>query len=202
MHLPFNGGMHVNTIKKLVNKTLINKLVLSRTDYSKTAKLVLGSILGALAAIFQSAGIFAGIGYVFSILTTWPIVLATVISIRMGLMTYGLTFFLLAIIQPSELIVFPFTTGLLGISLGIAFRISKSRFLVTLIGGICLATGIMIILYGFRFPVLGPSITSTVKGNVILGILGFSLVYSWIWMWLSIIGIKVLNKAKVTKIFY
>ena len=88
-------------------------------QYSNTLKLVLGSVLGAMAALLQAAGLFAGIGYLFSMLATGPTVLATILSIRIGLITYILTTLLLVIIQPTEVLVFLFTTGLLGVGLGI-----------------------------------------------------------------------------------
>jgi hypothetical protein len=149
---------------------------------SNITKLVLGAVFAALAAVFQSAGFFTGIGYAFSILTTLPIFLSTMISIRIGLMSYFITILLLVIIQPTEVFVFPFTTGLLGISLGIAFTLWKSRLGITLFGGITLTAGIMSLLYVFRFPVLGPSISEKFDLKISFLILGFSLFYSWIWM--------------------
>lgn len=62
-----------------------------------------------------------GIGYLISFLATLPIFLVTSLSIRQGILSYILTILLLFIIQPSELIIFPFTTGLLGIAIGVAF---------------------------------------------------------------------------------
>lgn len=158
----------------------------SRVDgYSRTKKLVVGSILAAFATIFQSAGIFVGIGYAFSILATMPIVLSAIISIHLGIMSYFLTILLLLIIQPSEIFVFPFTTGLLGLSLGIAFRWWKSRIAITFFGGIILAAGILFLLYIVKFPVLGPSVSHTFHVRVVFVILMFSLFYSMVWMGLS-----------------
>lgn len=160
--------------------------VQSRIDgYSRTKKLVLGSILAAFATIFQSAGIFVGIGYAFSILATMPIVLSAMISLHLGIMSYFLTILLLLILQPSELFVFPFTTGLLGLSLGIAFRWWKSWIAITFFGGVSLAAGILFLLYIIKFPVLGPSVSHTIYVPVILMILLFSLFYSMVWMGLS-----------------
>ncbi|MFE8703880.1 hypothetical protein ACFYKX_25235 [Cytobacillus sp. FJAT-54145] len=189
----------MKTLKRFFVNTWRKDHAVTSKDYSKTTKLVLGSLLGALAAIFQSAGIFVGVGYIFSILTTGPIVIATIISIRIGLMTYVLTILLLAIIQPSELIVFPFTTGLLGISLGIGFRLLKTRMLVTLFAGTFLTLGILLVLFGLQFPILGPSISSNVSLTVLIGTLLFSILYSWIWMKVSISGIKSLNKSIIKK---
>lgn len=169
-------------------------------EYSKNAKMVIGSLLGALAAILQSAGLIGGIGYAFSIMATGPIILATIISMRFGILAYAVTALLLVILQPSEVLVFLFTTGLLGVALGVGFRLVKSKTSVTFTGGLALTAGIAILLYLFHFPVLGPSISNNVSGEVLVGILLFGLFYSWLWMRLSIVGMKQLNKVKVGRV--
>ncbi|WP_284037658.1 hypothetical protein [Neobacillus sp. 114] len=162
-----------------------NPQSISTQNYSNTTKLVLGSLLAGIAAILQAAGFFTGIGYAFSMLTTLPIVLASMLSLRIGFMSYVITVFLLAIIQPSELLVFPFTTGLLGISMGGAFKLWKSWISITFAGGIGLSIGIMFLLYVLRFPVLGPTISSIFNFKTSVIIFLFSLFYSLIWMGLS-----------------
>lgn len=85
-------------------------------------KLILVSIFACIAAILQAAGGFLpGIGYLLSPLATAPILLCSMFSIPLGIMSYFLTFMLLFILQPTELIVFPFTTGLLGLGIGVSF---------------------------------------------------------------------------------
>jgi hypothetical protein len=199
MHLSYQGGVHVSSMKALAARKRSHPHVVTINDYPQTTKLAAGSLLGAMAAILQSAGFFTGVGYIFSMLTTLPIVISTVFSVRIGFMTYGVTVFLLALFQPSELIVFPFTTGLLGIGLGIGLRFFKKSIPVTLFAGFCLSFGIFLLLYVFRFPVLGPSIKPVFDVKLILGIIGFSLVYSWIWLRISITGINLLDKVILKK---
>jgi hypothetical protein len=157
----------------------------ARKVNSNTKKLVLGAIFAGAAALFQSAGILVGIGYAFSILTTLPIVLSMLLSFRIGFMSYIITILLLLIIQPSELWVFPFTTGLLGVSLGAALRCWKNWLVITLFSGVGLATGILFLLYILRFPVLGPTVSNVFDLKISLMILLFSLFYSWVWMVVS-----------------
>ncbi|GLB61843.1 hypothetical protein NCCP133_39720 [Cytobacillus sp. NCCP-133] len=79
-----------------------------------------------MAAILQAAGgYFPGIGYFFSPLATAPVLLCSMFSIPFGAMSYFLTMMLLFILQPTELIVFPFTTGLLGLGIGASFSFFK-----------------------------------------------------------------------------
>ncbi|MCP8968392.1 hypothetical protein [Ectobacillus ponti] len=171
------------------------------SSYPRTVKLVLGAILAALAALLQSAGVFTGIGYTLSVLTTGPIVMAAVISIRSGLLAYLVTILLLLVLQPSELFVFPFTTGLLGLSLGIGLRLCRLRWQTVLLAGASLGTGILFLLYILRFPVLGPDLTAASLGaGGLLGIFVFSLLYGWLWLWLSVLALRRVHKAVVRRV--
>lgn len=164
-------------------------------DFSNTTKLVLGSIFAGIAALLQSAGIIVGIGYAFSIFATLPIVLSSLISLRIGVMSYFLTIGLLVVIQPSELLVFPFTTGLLGLTMGGAFRLLKSWRAAMLFSGTALTAGILFLLYAAGFPVLGPSVPHEFDGKISLIILLFSIFYSWIWTGISKRAALLLKKA-------
>lgn len=147
------------------------------------ANLVITALLSTLAAMFQSAGGFMpGIGYLISFLATLPIFLVTSLSIRQGILSYILTILLLFIIQPSELIIFPFTTGLLGIAIGVSFFQLNKRILVVSFSSICLLAGIMVILYVFRFPVLGPTVNTIIDAKVIAIIFILSFFYSWLFV--------------------
>jgi hypothetical protein len=115
------------------------------------------ALLSAFSALFQSAGgILPVVGLMISALATAPIILSTIISIRLGIMSYILTILLLAFIQPSELIVFPFTTGILGLGCGIGFHCLKFRLSIILLSSSFLFLGICVLLYIFKFPILGP----------------------------------------------
>ncbi|MGM8216467.1 hypothetical protein ACLIA0_12930 [Bacillaceae bacterium W0354] len=168
-------------------------MILTMDNYAKTNQLVVGALLGAIAFILQSTGIFTGVGYMFSMMSTAPIVLAVLLSLRIGLMTYFLTVFLLAIFQPTELLVFSFTTGLLGLGLGTGMKYFKNSMLIISFAALCLTLGIAIVLYGFKFAILGPSVTYQFNVMVILGVFAFSLLYSWIWMKISVYLFKLLE---------
>ncbi len=145
-------------------------------------KLALTALMSVLATMFQAAGnLIPSIGLLISPFATLPIFFAICYSIREGLLSYALTIFLLFIIQPSELFVFPFTTGLLGIALGVSFSKLKRRIWVVSFSAICLLIGIMIILDIFRFPVLGPTVHTTLDIKIILSIFVLSFLYCWIY---------------------
>jgi hypothetical protein len=153
------------------------------------------AMLGSFAAILQSAGGFLpGIGYLISPFATTPILICTIYSVSTGWVAYFLTLGLLLVLIPSELFVFPFTTGLLGIGLGIGFLLLKKRLWIILISSFILTLGIAFLLYIIQFPVLGPAVSSTFHASQLLSIFLFSLLYSWIWVEGSTKLLKYLNK--------
>lgn len=158
----------------------------ARQKWSFPKWIVFIAFMGALSSLFQSMGGFLpGIGFIISPLATAPIVLSFILSFRMGLSAYALTLVLLLLIQPSELIVFPFTTGLLGAGLGAAFYRADRRISILLSGGILLFLGIAFLLYGVGFPVLGPGMTSSFSWGLCGLLFGFSIAYSWLWTEIS-----------------
>jgi len=109
-------------------------------------------------------------------------------SIPYGVMTYFLTIMLLFILQPSELIVFPFTTGLLGLGIGASFSFFRKRLIIIATGAILLMSGVMSLLFIFHFPVLGPAVSVSFS-FLITGFL-FAFIYSWLWVDIALIIFK------------
>jgi len=182
-------------------KSIADDIQLAQLEFRKQTKarrLVIGSLLACMAAIFQSAGdLLPGIGYFISPFATLPILIGAMQSLRNGVMSYFLTILLLFILFPSELIVFPFTTGLLGIGIGAAFSFFKKRLSIISIGAILLTLGIMCLLYIFHFPVLGRIGTDSVSFLTAGGIAIFSFLYSWLWAELGLFFFKKLALFKV-----
>ncbi|WP_235872113.1 hypothetical protein [Siminovitchia acidinfaciens] len=163
--------------------------------FSYTHRIVLVAIFSGLAAVFQSAGaLLPGIGYFISPLTTAPIIFCGILSARLGFLSYLLTNLLLLFSQPSELIIFPFTTGLLGLAIGIGFLVCKKQITLNITACSVLTIGIMTVLYGFKFPLLGPVASTTPILSTIAGILLFSAVYGWIWVQASRVLLKRINR--------
>ncbi|WP_432361585.1 hypothetical protein [Sporosarcina sp. UB5] len=153
------------------------------------------ALMAALAAILQSAGgLLPAIGFAISPLATAPIMLVALISLHSGAFTYILTILLLFLIEPTELFIFPFTTGLLGLGLGWTFYKLTKRPHVAFMNGLLLCIGICIPLYVLGFPVFGPTISAHFNRLTLLLIFTFSLLYSWIWTELSLF---ILRKIKV-----
>ena len=171
----------------------INRFV--AMEWPQMKQLVFAAMMGALAAIFQSAGgLLPGIGFLISPFATLPILLGMLVSFRLGALAYVLTICLLFLIEPMELLIFPFTTGLLGLGLGWTFLVLKHRLGIIFVNGIILSIGICIPLYGLGFPVFGPSFSSSPNITMLLRIMGFSILYSWLWLEL---GLFLIRKIKL-----
>ena len=152
-------------------------------NQTRTKKLMIGSILASMAAIFQAAGGYLpGIGYLISPFASLPILVCAMLSLQIGVMSYILTTVLLFILQPSELFVFTFTTGLLALGIGAGFFFFQKRLSVILSGAVALFTGIMILLYVLHFPILGPAVPMVFSIMIIGGISLFAFLYSMIWV--------------------
>jgi hypothetical protein len=151
-----------------------------------SSKLILVALLAAITSLLQSAGgFFPGIGYMISPLATLPMILAMLVSRKLGFWSYIITIVLLLIIQPSEIHVFCFTTGLLGMGLGFSFHFVKRRIGLAVSGAVSLLIGISFLLYGIDFAILGPVSTSWSFARFI-GIFIFCFIYSWFWVTISL----------------
>lgn len=152
---------------------------------------MIGSVLASMAAIFQAAGGYLpGIGYIISPFATLPVLICAMFSLPIGVLSYTLTIGLLFILQPGELFVFPFTTGLLALGIGGGLSFFHKRLSVIFAGAITLFTGIMILFYFLRFPILGPAVSMSFSLMVTGGISFFAFLYSMIWVEISLFFFK------------
>ncbi|NWQ41732.1 hypothetical protein MLOOGBEN_13605 [Bacillus sp. EB106-08-02-XG196] len=145
-------------------------------------KLVFSALMSLIAALLQSAGgVIPGIGMLISPFSAAPIIISMLLNPMYGLLSYFLTIFLLLLIQPSELIVFPFTTGAMAIGIGFGLLLFNKVWKVISFSSLFLSIGICLLLYLFQFPVLGPFLIEFRVWNVLIIHL-FSLVYCWLWI--------------------
>ncbi|MFC4559399.1 hypothetical protein ACFO3D_14470 [Virgibacillus kekensis] len=180
-------------LKPISEEVRLSQIIFNK--HKKTMRLILVSIFAGIAAILQAAGGFLpGVGYFLSALATAPILLSSMFSISFGVKSYFLVIILLFIIQPTELIVFPFTTGLLGLGIGASFHIFKKRLSIIVTGTISLMLGIMSLLFIFHFPVLGPAVSDSISFLTTAWIFLFAFLYSWLWVEIALIIFKRVKK--------
>lgn len=189
----------MNIIKLSAVPKLSHKLLMT---FSPNEKLVLSAIFAALSAILQAAGGFLpGVGFLLSPFSTMTILLATIISLKYGFFTYLLTIILLLFVAPSELLIFPFLTGLMGLGIGSGLYTQKKGLTVIIISEFLLFIGLCFLLYVINFPVLGPFVPIVPSIPSILIILCFAFFYSWLWLELSIYFLNITYNLliKITK---
>jgi hypothetical protein len=163
---------------------------------SKTKRLVVGALFACIATVLQASGGFLPVlGYFISPFATAPILFCSMLSLPIGIITYFLTNLLLLILQPSELMVFPLTTGLIGLGIGAAFYFFKRRVSIITAGASLLTIGILSLLYVFQFPILGPAMSESFSLLTTGSIFLFSFIYNWIWVDISVTFLKRLMKV-------
>ncbi|WP_040209122.1 hypothetical protein [Neobacillus jeddahensis] len=180
--------------KSITDEIKSTKLVFNH--YSRPKRLVVAGLFASIAAILQAAGGFLPVlGYFISPFATAPILFCAILSLPLGTMAYFLTTFMLLILQPSELLVFPFTTGLLGLGTGVAFYCFNKRLTIIAVGAAFLSLGILSLLYVFTFPVLGPVVSGSFSLLTASAIFLFSFIYNWIWVDIGLLLFKRLKKT-------
>jgi hypothetical protein len=168
--------------KKDFKEHIIPVITVVRNRRSFPFKLVASALMGLIAAILQAAGgVVPGIGMIISPFSTAPIIISVLISPSFGILSYLLTIFLLLLIQPSELIIFPFTTGAIAIGIGLGLILFNKGWKVITFSSLFLSIGICFLLYIIQFPVLGPYLLEFRVLNIIV-IYSFSLIYCWLWI--------------------
>ncbi|MFK7692745.1 ATP-binding cassette domain-containing protein [Paenibacillus sp. HJGM_3] len=115
---------------------------------------------------------------------------STFVKLVNGLLTAGTVG-----VTAEEDIAFGVTTGSLGLALGFSIAHSKNRIQVVLFAALALWAGIAMVLYAFRFPLLGPSVPQSFDIASVMYIFLFSLLYSAIWTELSLRLLARLRKS-------
>lgn len=140
-----------------------------------------GGMLAALTVIFQAAPVFLpAIGLVLSPLSTLPIAIAAASNILLGFSVLFSSSILLTIVSVQEALILLFTTGLLGIVIG-ALLNRKGIIISTLISGLALFLGMIVLTYVIGVPAFVEMARSLSTLLILFIFILFSLVYSSIW---------------------
>lgn len=153
-------------------------------------------IHGSFCCLIPSNGNLSGIGFFFIPLATAPIFLTTILSKGFGFLAYFVAIFILLLLRPDELFVFPFTTGLIGLSFGITFHYIKKNLLLAVTNGVVLMFGIFLILYVLKFPILGPTLGKSFDLLFVGGSFSFTFIYCLLWTFICRFLLKKLKGLK------
>lgn len=143
---------------------------------------VVGGLLTALTVIIQSAPVFIPmIGMILSPFSTLPVALAAMTRISLGLAVYLASALILIFLSLEEAIIFVFTTGILGLVLGmLIFR--KGIVIATVISGVVLSLGITILTFVIGLFKIDGLINSGSAFTTILIFKVFSVFYALVWV--------------------
>ena len=142
-----------------------------------------GGALTAMTVFCQSAPIFlSSVGLLISPFSTFPILLASLFSLPLGLSVLFCSAFILTFISVQETLILLFTTGLLGLSIGTLIK-RMNKGLTVLFSSLILSLGLTLLTYvvgidGFKH------FTHSFLFPLLLFIyVSFSAIYSSVWVY-------------------
>lgn len=147
-----------------------------------TVKLIsIGGLLVSLTVMFQAMPVFLPLlGMAFSPFSTLPIAIAGIINVSLGVSVYIASALVLTLVSVEESLILLFTTGILGLIIGILLY-RKGLIISMFSSGVTLAFGITVLTFVIGVFQL-ESLTNKVHGPFIIVIyLLFSLIYAFIW---------------------
>ncbi|GAB4257161.1 hypothetical protein [Thermincola ferriacetica] len=138
------------------------------------------SVLTSVTVMLQLfAGLLPGVGALAAGFTTLFVAMAAYSKPLGGLLVYAAAAGLIGIIMPIKLPLFLFSTGLLGLSLGVTVKLDQN--ISVLSSSLVLTIGTLVLTGPLGIPVLGPAL-SYARGPVSLLIIIFA--FSWIFCFL------------------
>ncbi len=138
------------------------------------------SMLTSITVLLEVVGgLLPGVGALICGFSTLFVALAGYLFPVGGLLVYAASSLLIGILMPAKVFVFIFNTGLLGLALGITFRIG--RRVSVLITSLVLTIGTLFLSFILGIPVLG-IVVHNIRGTmVVLVVFLFSLLFCWLW---------------------
>ena len=142
----------------------------------KTKYLVLGSLLAVISSIFQCIpALFSEVFIFLTIFSAIPIYYMARKQPNIGILTYLIAFILITIISPHENIMFLFTNGVVGLSLGFFTYYIDEKVLVSLLSGFILSISICILNFIIGINVIGFTINFAIIPLICIFL--FSFIY-------------------------
>ncbi len=140
-----------------------------------------GGILTTITVLFQSAPVFLpAIGLALSPLSTLSIAIAAVSKISLGLTVFFSSALILVIVSVQETMILLFTTGLLGMVIGILLY-RKGLIISILFSSIALSLGMIFLTYIVGISAFADLASTLSTPLTFLTFFLFSLAYASIW---------------------
>lgn len=141
----------------------------------------MGGAFTAITVLLQAAPVFLpAIGMVVSPFSTLPVAIAAGINIYLGIAVLTASVLLLFFVSLQEAVILLFTTGMLGVFLGI-FLERKGMICSVVTSSIALTGGILALIYIVAIPSFEKLTECYSFPAVTLFCFGFSVLYAGIW---------------------
>jgi len=164
---------------------------------SNTKTIVIGALLAAIAALFQSMPILLSEAFVFlTIFSAVPIYIVSRINPKAGVLSYFVASMLVMLLSVHEGLFFLCTNGIVGISLGICSYYKKMKAITWVLSALVLTVTLSIMNYGIGIPVFGTNIPGVVIIQIAIIFL-FSISYNIFYYYFSNYIFNKLKKFKI-----
>lgn len=147
--------------------------------------ITLGAILATIAAMFQLIpNFFSEMFVLFTVFSALPIYIMSRINPKVGILSYLVADFIIILFSVHEGLLFLFTNGMIGLSLGICCYFIKRKSIICIISSAILTIALCILNYGIGIPVFG----GVIPGKIVIQLtilLGFSILYNIIYFFIA-----------------
>jgi hypothetical protein len=134
--------------------------------------------MAAIAALFQLMPSLLSEMFVFmTVFSALPIYIIARISPKAGLLSYIVADFLVLLLSVHEGLLFLFTNGIVGLSLGIGGYFIQRKSMVILSSCMVLASALAVVNYGIGIPVFGGELPGRIVFQIVV-LLAFALIYN------------------------
>lgn len=155
---------------------------MEREDFKNPQNICRGAVLASLAVVLQVAPLLIPIiGVSISALSTLPVVLAVYSNVIIGILVYIVAGVLISFWSVPQSLMFIFTSGILGLSLGICMKKRLPFMVVVITSALLMSIGLLVVGGILKIPIL-PWLAGTKRVFLVPAILLSTTVYSTIWM--------------------
>ena len=156
----------------------------------KTKLLVLGSLMACMSALFQIVPVFLSEAFVIvTIFSAVPIFLISFIHPKTGFAVYLASFMLISFFSVHEALLFLFTNGPVGLSLGSCSHYTARKLIAISISSVILTCCLGILNYLIGIPVFGVALPGSIWIQFMI-IIAFSFIFNFIFFKLCRIILK------------
>lgn len=153
-----------------------------RDDWRSTRNITIGALLAAMAVGIQASPLFLPVvGISLSSLSTLPVAVSGYLNPLTGLLTYLISSVILAMWSVPQAIIFFFSSGLLGLTMGALMKKRVSFVVLVGISGLFLSMGVFLV-GKFLGVVIFPWLIGAKRVLLLPVILACSLLYTVVWV--------------------